>query len=108
MGHKYGSNIPEARDDLLEIADCLDDMALEIGTRQLTAMAGRVRAVVYGKMVRTSPDKTTRPRHPPPTPTQKAEVLYLRANTNMSQQEIAQRVGLNSGRVSEIIHEDKR
>ena len=54
-------------------------------------------------MVRSSADKVTRTRHPPPNEAQVARILLLRRETDMSEQQIAVDVGTNAGRVSEVI-----
>jgi DNA-binding transcriptional regulator YiaG len=87
---KNPSDVPGAREILKEVR------------RQLLAQLDEIDRALE-KMVRSSPDKKTRVRHGPPTPTQIARVKALRKLTDMSEQQIAVEVGLNAGRVSEIV-----
>lgn len=95
----YGSNIPLARDLLEQISK---DISGAVVSGDM--VAARVRAVIADHMHQTRPDKVTRVRNPAPTRDQCHAVRYLRRITDMSQQDIAEAVGLNIGRVSEILH----
>ena len=107
--HIYGSNIPLARAQLYEIARELDDVARlkeePDETHELSKLASRVRDTVDSLMHRTAPDKVTRSKLAPPNAKKRAEIRRLRQTTSLSQQEIADKVGVNSGRVSEAVHE---
>ena len=98
---KYGSNIPQAREELV-------DLAKELYDKGQLDLSLRISAIVDKYLFRNPPDKVTRAKHNSPTAAQEREVLRLRSgNSDLSQQEIAQRVGLNPGRVSEILHKHR-
>lgn len=97
---KYGSNIPLARELLTDLAQRIEDG----GHGEWSAT---LRHIIAAHMYQSRPDKVTRVKHNSPTTEQRDRVLSLRAHTDLSQEEIAKRVGLNHGRVSEIIHSDK-
>lgn len=101
MTRKYGSNIPAAREALAELA-------LEMRERGFDAWSTRINDIISSMMHQTSPDKRTTPQRNAPTQAQREAVLRLRRDTDMSQQAIADAVGLNPGRVSEIIHAEQR
>ena len=94
---KYGSDIPRAR-------EMLGWLATGLRTEGQLEYADAIEMVVAKYMHRAAPDKRTMSKLPSPTRAQIAEVLALRTTTEMSQLEIAVRVGLNPGRVSEIVH----
>ena len=96
MAHIYGSNVPEAREDIQIIVN-------DLRAQGDHAMADRLEAVLH-KMHRRPPVRETRKKIPAPTKSQKDQVRFLARTTDMSQLEIAVAVGLNPGRVSEILN----
>lgn len=97
MAHIYGSNVPEAREEIQTIVD-------DLRAQGLTVFADRLEATLH-KLHRRPVVRQTRKKIPAPTKAQKAQVRLLAKTTRMSQLEIANEVGLNPGRVSEILNE---
>jgi hypothetical protein len=95
------SNIPEARNILRGL--------LRTGELQPSAkdtIWAAIKLMTRDPVVRGTPKKAS-----PPTPQQRDHILRLARVTDMTQAEIAQRVGLGpqaSGRVSEILHRAKK
>ena len=107
---KYGSNIPQARSDLHAVANMIDTLIHNDGVilrSEGMKLSFEIRRIIEAHMHQYRPDKITRMKIPPPTEAQREQVLHLRRTTSLSQLEIANRVGLNPGRVSEIIHKDR-
>ena len=96
MPHKYGSNIPEARRQLRDIAKNLE-------ATDPTA-AAEITTVVNDLMIRNPAVRTTPVRQGPPTADQIRKVKVLARTTRLSQQEIGIQTNLNAGRVSEILN----
>lgn len=90
------SNIPEACDDLMNIAQELRDL-------KLLSLARRIERIVRYKMKRASGPRAE-PHRRPMTPELKKEILeYHRSHPKEAQDKIAERFNVNQGRVSEII-----
>jgi len=89
------SNIPEARRNLEEALDYISP----------EGFAATLIERALAQMTREKPKHKAPRKHGPPTEAQKAEVRRLHALKTLSQQEIANLVGLGSGgRVSEIVN----
>ena len=94
------SNIGAARDRLNGIAAELR----RIGQRDL---ASRVSEVVSDMMYRRTPARRA-PRHSNPiTPDVIREARHLARTTNLHSSEIAAQLGVNPGRISEILQGDR-
>lgn len=86
------SNIPKAREILLHIADKLDP-------EFRTAITGVVNAYLYREpKVRRAPTKSAEITH-----SMKRQIFAL-AKTDMHLSEIGHRLGINQGRVSEVLN----
>lgn len=92
----YGSNIPLAREELLKIA-------LDVESNGDTANADNIRHIVSRLLKRRRGSRSAPAQHARPTRKQVDEVKKLAKTTSLSQQEIAEKVDLNAGRVSEIL-----
>lgn len=89
------SDVPEARE---LIKDVISDPLTDVWARERLEMA-------LSLLHRKPPIRKAPKVNPAPTPQQIWEVLYLfRTHGDWSQQKIAEQVGLNSGRVSEIVN----
>jgi hypothetical protein len=90
------SNIPRARKALTAIA------------QQLEVLAAEIDEALYD-LNRRPPARKPAPRRAPPVGAEMAEFLreFARANPKLSQAEIAQRYGINPGRVAEALHGDR-
>jgi DNA-binding NarL/FixJ family response regulator len=84
------SNIPRAREELIELARSLAQIQ-----RQLTR-------IIKTDLVRTSPATKTARKPVEITPVMKKKILEL-AGKGLGQTDIANRLGINQGRVSEVI-----
>lgn len=96
MTHKYGSDVPRARGELTLIADSLRAKGDAHHANWLESM---MHLLHRKPVVRKTPV-----RNPPPSRAQRIRVLRLARATDLSQQAIAEVVGLNAGRVSEILN----
>jgi hypothetical protein len=94
---EYGSDIPGAR-------IVLEQLHKDLMRRHLLDEAQQER-IALAKMVRATPVRRTPVRNIRVTRKQRAMVLSLARTTDLSQQEIAEQVGLNHGRVSEILND---
>lgn len=95
VAHKYGSNMPLAREYLKSIIRSLKDN----DDRYHAAWVFRALMLLH----QSPPIRVTPVRNPPPTDEQRAAVLHLANTTTLSQQDIAVKTGTNAGRVSEIL-----
>jgi hypothetical protein len=95
--HKYGSNIPEARDELIAIADEM----LE-GDAKMQEYAARIEVIVFSKMYRDQPTRRGRRSASHLSPEVVAAIEKDLLTSNMNASEIAAKHGVNGGRVSEI------
>lgn len=93
------SNIPEARTQLYRLVSRLNSLGHPAEADILTN-------IIRNLLVRKSPVRRAPAKRKSITPSIRAVVKRL-AKTDLHLHEIAQRVGLNPGRVSEIIN-DKR
>ncbi len=93
--HKYTTNIPYARKQLLKIADSLDDIDAK-------AQAAEIREIVSLYMKRRPGSRRAAITRNPVTENIKRDVVWLLKNTDLPQEEIAQKFNLDGGRVSEI------
>ncbi len=100
---KYGSNIPLAREQLLEIAGNLrwfsGTFYLSSDSKSIVEYARRIEAVVGDEMHQRKPIQHTRSKNKM-TPTVKACILSYRGS-GLSEHEVGEKCGTNSGRVSE-------
>lgn len=93
------SNIPEARTQLYKILHRLDSIGHH-------SEADDILSVIQNLMTRKSPVRRMPAKRTKITPSIRATVKRL-AKTDLHLHEIGQKVGLNPGRVSEILN-DKR
>lgn len=93
------SNIPEARKELSRIARRL---RLD-GEAEL---ASRIGDVIDQYLHRRRPVRQMPIRSRSVTPRLKQQIIALAENTEMHSAEIAVRLGVNPGRVSEVLHGD--
>ena len=93
---KYGSDIPYARTLISATRDSLRTKGLADAADELD--------VALSYMFRDRRVRNTPVRHGPPTKAQIAKVKMLAHTTDYSQQKIGEITGVNSGRVSEILH----
>jgi hypothetical protein len=91
------SDIGLARDRLYRIAARLR----RTGRRNTAA---RIDAIVQNLMYRRSPARRMSAHSQPVTPAVRRQVIALARSTNLHSAEIAVRLNLNPGRVSEIIN----
>lgn len=94
--HKYGSNVPFARGEFEKIARSLR-------AKGDSFHADWVESLLH-HLHRKDPVRRTPARHPAPTKAQKARIRRLARDTDLSQQAIAEAVGVNAGRVSETLN----
>ena len=96
--------IPEARSALTEILRQLNDENLNQRARDLCATAHSI----VGAMVRRSPVKRARNKKGPVTKAVANAIwaLYL-SEPNLHNDEIGLRLGVNAGRVSEVLQGDR-
>lgn len=92
---KYGSDIPGARVELFKIAEELAALAPQHATR--------IRDIIESMMIRKGYKRISDPHCGPITDAVKAQIRQL-ARTKLSQQQIAVRLGINAGRVSEVLN----
>ncbi len=90
------SNIPAAREELIEIAD------------MLAKAARRIRKIVANDLTRESPISRAKPTAIKVTPAIAKNIRKLAlAFPDLPHREIARKVGVDGGRVSEVLN-DKR
>lgn len=94
---KYGSNIPLARKLLTELSERLT-------WQGRPEISSEIMGIVNSYMTRTYSGRLAPKRKGPPRADQVKAVLELARTTDLPLEEIGRRVGLNSGRVSEIIN----
>lgn len=88
--------IPEVRKEMRNMADDLDEEGLLDTGERLRELAD--------ELVRRPQHRRREHVCRPVTPEVKADVIRLRETTNISQYEIAKKLNINTGRVSEILH----
>jgi len=93
------SNIPRARDLILEVTATLDEQGDHEVAEQLRA--------AIALMVRRSAARRAPAHSAEVTESVRAEIIALAADTDLHSSEIAARVGVNPGRVSEVLHGDR-
>jgi hypothetical protein len=94
------SNLPEARRQLGRIARRLRAYGD-------TVTAGRIMDVIDRYLHRRAPVRRMPIRSRPITRLVKEQIIELARNTDMHTADIAARVGVNPGRVSEVLHGDR-
>nr|WP_295110961.1 hypothetical protein [uncultured Caulobacter sp.] len=94
------SDIGSARSRLLHVAE-------EIESKGLVAEATDIRAVVEECMYRRAPARRMPRKSAAVTPRLKKRVLKLADTTSLHNAEIAVKLNLNPGRVSEILQGDR-
>lgn len=90
-------DIPAARAELLAIADQLDAIGVPV--------ADDVRRIVREKLFRSAPVRKMRARSNSVTPSVRAQIIHLAETTELHTAEIAAEVGVNPGRVSEVLND---
>lgn len=70
-------------------------------------LAMEVRSIIYGLMYRRPAARRMGVRSRRITPAIRAQIIELADTTDMHSSEIAAEVGVNPGRVSEILHGDR-
>jgi hypothetical protein len=96
------SNIPEARCQLSQMAD-----QIEAGKSTPKDLASDIRKLIHEKLIRRSPARRMGQKSSPVTSEVKNKIIELAENTELHSAEIAAEVGVNPGRVSEILQGDK-
>jgi hypothetical protein len=97
------SNVPKAREAIAEITEQMAELAL-----QQAALADRLEAVMADLHRRPEVRKRAPRTSAPVGPKMAAHLRkYAHANPRLSQAEIAQRFGINPGRVAEALHGDR-
>lgn len=84
--------------DLLK--DELDSTSTE--TKEVIRRLNKAGWTVYRKRVMINPPR--RAKSQPVTPKLVKQIQHLHKTTNMTQQQIANALGVNSGRVNEVLH----
>lgn len=92
------SNVPLGRMQLNDIADLL-----EMNDISKTEAAQQIRVVVAVHLCREKKVRRAPTKSQPVTPEMRAQIFQL-ARTNMHMSEIGHRLGINQGRVSEILN----
>ena len=96
MSHKYTTNIPLARERLSEIADDIEDYA--------PLQAQHIRAICTNLMTRAPSKRRAPTTRLTVTPDIEQSVRQMLEQTDLSQEEIGRRHGIDGGRVSEILN----
>ena len=99
MSHKYKTNIPLAREFLCEIADEIEDHA--------PFQAKRIREICSSLMTRVQSERRAPTTRVTVTPAIEQSVRRMLDQTDLSQEEIGRRHGIDGGRVSEILNKGK-
>lgn len=99
--HPYGSNVPLARDRLAALAD-------QMRADGIASYAEEIEGAILPLLYRTKAARRGPIKKNPVTPQIMATIRKLAAETDLHADEIAARVGVNPGRVSEIIHGGRR
>lgn len=107
----YGSDIPGARQDVLNVANEMLEIAIQLERAGLRKIAERVskqeqklRDTVQAKMTRKYNGRCAPTRSGLPTVEQVRRVLVYLKDDTLQQQDIGKKVGINAGRVSEILN----
>lgn len=93
--HKYTTNIPEAREELLRIAS-------EIEAQGLSEHAQQIRGIVENKMIRRQGPRRAPATRRRVTESIRRKVIRDLKRTDLPQEEIARKYNIDGGRVSEI------
>ena len=99
MSHKYTTNIPLARECLSEIADDIEG--------QMPIQAERIREICASLMTRAPSKRRAPTTRATVTPAIEQSVRQMLDQTDLSQEEIGRRHGIDGGRVSEILNKEK-
>lgn len=93
----YTTNVPAARAELLEIAERLRQVGLG-------ADADRIAVLCRDMLTRKPSGRRATTQRRAVTPEIEAEVKHLLFTTRLPQEDIARMVGIDGGRVSEILN----
>ncbi|MCG7573775.1 hypothetical protein MHM39_09345 [Phaeobacter sp. CNT1-3] len=93
--HKYTTNIPFARKQLLEIAHRLEHQGID-------EIPDEIRSIVSKSMIRRPTLRRAPPTRRKVDAKTRKKVIKLMKTTKMTQEDIAQQFNIDGGRVSEI------
>lgn len=104
---RYTTNIPLARDQLIDIAD---EMVKEKDPTplDLEAWAWRIKDITEDLMTRRPTGRHARKKAAPVSAETRSKAINLLTSTNKSQLEIANKLNVNPGRIAEIWMEHLR
>ena len=94
------SDIPGARMKLAKIAGHLDGLK----SKKMSVLAAQIQRIIDLDLYRQSPARRMKNKSRPVTKRVREEILHLANTTHMHEHEIAVAVGVNHGRVSEVLN----